>query len=349
MSRKFTFDHLDSTEFEKFCYDLLKLMGFVNVRWRKGTGYSSSPSDQGRDIEAEHRRREIDGTHVTETWFIESKHYKQGVPPSKIQVALSWAEAERPDVLLLVASNFFSNPAKEHIEKYKANNKPAFRIKTWELLDLRDYSKGKHLLLSKYSLQDELEFLNIMHPAHLEYIKTTHFNSLDYFFKLMDALESKERDEVASWLYLPIIQPRSRKPRHSKETVGELFIDDVNYEVFKEKCYEVLNTGLISDPWFTGFIVSTLLQATFSHGDTTKVDEMVRRNTELFDYVDELEKDEPEKLPEDPNKMRSYIAKMIEELPDRIRKGYIVYNYFCDEVVSKLLLEPLPPLEKYKD
>ncbi|WP_162185599.1 restriction endonuclease [Lentzea aerocolonigenes] len=146
--RQFSTDHLTETQFEKYCVDLLKAMGFVNVRWRKGTGLSSSPSDQGRDIECEFVRTEIDNAVYVERWFVECKHYKQGVPPTKIAGALAWAEAESPDVLLLVASNFFSNPAKEHLEKYKANNRPRFRIKTWELPDLEAASKGKPLLLS---------------------------------------------------------------------------------------------------------------------------------------------------------------------------------------------------------
>ena len=48
---EFSFDHLDPTTFEQFCYDLLVEMGFSNVTWRKGTGLETSPADQGRDIE----------------------------------------------------------------------------------------------------------------------------------------------------------------------------------------------------------------------------------------------------------------------------------------------------------
>src|SRR5690242_15324994 len=47
------YDDLTDTEFEEFCFELMKELGFVNVDWRKGTGLNASPSDNGRDIVAE--------------------------------------------------------------------------------------------------------------------------------------------------------------------------------------------------------------------------------------------------------------------------------------------------------
>src|SRR5437870_2925217 len=106
----FSLDHLNETEFEQFCYDLLAELFFVNINWRKGTGLSSSPSDRGRDIVCQLLHKGVDGKQYFETWFVECKHYKQGVPPDKIQGAISWAVSERPDKLLIIASNFLSNP-----------------------------------------------------------------------------------------------------------------------------------------------------------------------------------------------------------------------------------------------
>lgn len=40
---RITFKHLDETEFEDFCLDLLDALGFVNLDWRKGTGKKTSP------------------------------------------------------------------------------------------------------------------------------------------------------------------------------------------------------------------------------------------------------------------------------------------------------------------
>ncbi len=152
---EFSLNHLTDTEFEQFCYDLLFELKFINLNWRKGTGYSSSPSDRGRDIECQHMHEDIDGSVYLETWFIECKHYQQGVPPDKIQGALAWATAERPDKLLIIASNFLSNPNKDHLESFIRNNRPSFRIKYWEKPDIERLSQDKPKLLKKYKLIDD--------------------------------------------------------------------------------------------------------------------------------------------------------------------------------------------------
>ena len=63
-----------------------------------------------------------------ETWFIECKHYRRGVPPDKIAGLITWATAERPDVALIIASNYLSNPCKDWIKRTVDQNRPPFRI-----------------------------------------------------------------------------------------------------------------------------------------------------------------------------------------------------------------------------
>jgi hypothetical protein len=126
-------DHMTDTEFEEFCFKLLGEAGFVNLDWRKGTGKPSSPSDSGRDIVGQRQvNDELDGSVHLETWFIDCKQYKRGVPPEKIAGLVSWAQAERPDVALVIASNFLSNPCKDWIKRHVEQNRPPFRIKYWE-------------------------------------------------------------------------------------------------------------------------------------------------------------------------------------------------------------------------
>jgi len=75
------FADFNETEFEEFCFELLKgLPGFHNVDWRKGTPKSSSPADRGRDIAAEVDHVDVDGARHVETWFVDCKHYERGVP-----------------------------------------------------------------------------------------------------------------------------------------------------------------------------------------------------------------------------------------------------------------------------
>ena len=150
--QQFSLNHLSDTQFEEFCYDLLSELGFTNINWRKGTGLATSPSDRGRDIECQFITKDIDGRTYLERWFVECKHYQQGVPPDKIQGALAWATAERPNYLLIIASNFLSNATKDFLEDYTDNHKPSFRIKYWEKPDLEKLTVKKVSFLRKHSV-----------------------------------------------------------------------------------------------------------------------------------------------------------------------------------------------------
>ena len=146
------FNHLDEIEFENYCYDLLSAMGFINIDWRKGTGLKTSPSDRGRDIVCQLEHIDVDMSKQLETWFVECKHFKKGIPPDKLQNLLNWSEAEKPNTALFITSNFLSNSSKDYLNDYIINRKPPFRIKYWELPDIENLSSKKKKLLLKYDL-----------------------------------------------------------------------------------------------------------------------------------------------------------------------------------------------------
>lgn len=78
-----SFTYLDDSEFEEFAVDLLDALGFVNIEWRKGTGLKSSPADQGRDIEADWPRVDVDETrHSTVGLWIASTTSEEYRPTS---------------------------------------------------------------------------------------------------------------------------------------------------------------------------------------------------------------------------------------------------------------------------
>lgn len=147
-----SFNNLSPTEFEEFCFDLLQRLGFFNIDWRKGTGLKTSPADRGRDIVFQREYPDVDGTKYFETWFVECKHYTKGLPTKELQNLLSWANAERPDGVIIIVSNFLSNSAKDYLENYRKNNKPAYKIKYWERPMLEKLVKNKISLLRKYNL-----------------------------------------------------------------------------------------------------------------------------------------------------------------------------------------------------
>lgn len=144
------FDGLDETDFGEFCFHLLDELGFVNVDWRKGTPKAASPADRGRDIVAEREITDVDGGRHVETWFVDCKHYQAGVPPTALQGLLTWAQAERPHVALVIASGWLTNGAKDFIRQYLDNNRPPFRIKHWERPILDKLTAGATGLLDRF-------------------------------------------------------------------------------------------------------------------------------------------------------------------------------------------------------
>jgi len=151
-SQALSFARLSPSDFEEFCFDLLHELGFVNIDWRKGTGLTASPSDRGRDIVCQWERVDVDGTKHLDTWFVDCKHFTEGVPPERIQGLLTWAESERPKTALIIASRFLSNAAKDNIESYKRNRRPPFEIRFWENPQLRKMVGKRRTLLSSYGL-----------------------------------------------------------------------------------------------------------------------------------------------------------------------------------------------------
>lgn len=150
-----SFDGLSPTAFEEFCFDLLSETGFVNVDWRKGTPKGSSPADRGRDIVGQVERIDVDGHQYMETWFTDCKHYQRGVPPEALQGTITWAQAERPSTVLFIASGYFTNGAKDWISSYEEKSRPPFRIRTWEMPQLRRLLSDRLDLAFRHDVQTE--------------------------------------------------------------------------------------------------------------------------------------------------------------------------------------------------
>lgn len=340
--KAFSLDHLDEVQFEEFCYDLLRELGFMNINWRKGTGLSTSPSDQGRDLECEYQRTDMDGTKSHEKWFVECKRSTRGIPPTAIQGILAWATAEDPDVVLLIASNFLSNPTKNYLVDYERNHKPRFKLKTWERPDLERLTLGKMRLLRKYEVVGEFPFLSILHPAHILYLKGPQINTLGYLFEVLDELEPKKRDDILSWVYEQVIRPR--RTYRTKVVVGmpitvpDRVIDEVSYEAFKSKCHEMAESA-VDERMLAFLIVSFVLGCQISISDTTSVDESVHRMEDSLRFYEVLLQ---ECSPKERQSLEGFMERVRgwkENAQERTAQNYELYEYFCDNVVTRLLSE----------
>lgn len=312
----------------------------MNIDWRKGTGLSTSPSDRGRDIQAEREQTEIDGSRYLEKWFIECKQHVKGVPPEKLQNILAWAAAERADKILIIASNFLSNPAKDYFKNYEESNRPLFKIRYWELPDLERLTLDKGKLKRKYNLGAYFPHLEIMHPAHVLFLRDHLLNSAGYFFDTLDRLDPTKRDEVLSFAYGPIIQPRYRKSVTGKETLGELMIDDLSYAKFRNSF--MARAEVMGDSFLISSIVHYSLQALFHLGDYTSTDKFIDEQRYFVEnFKEQLEISEDENQKEALTGLIEMFQQKIKSWPSEVKRNYAMYEYFCEHVVQKLLLEPL--------
>lgn len=334
----FNFDAINETQFEEFCYDTLASLDFTNLSWRKGTGLSSSPSDQGRDIQAVLNRKDIDNSLHQETWFVECKHYKKGVPPDKLQGTLAWAQAARPDVLLIIVSNYLSNPCKQYLDDYQKNYNPPFRIKVWELKDLENITAGNERLRRKYGLSTEIAFLDNVNKYHLIYALKGHFNTIKYFIALMDSLNPVIRDNVFYATYLEQLKPRMREPVSGDETVSDLYLDPIDYASFRKLMLSIEE----GTPRFVHQIVTTELGMFFYICDKTSLPAFEDQHKRALEYLEsQLADVTHEKEKALLEEMHNETQKRLIELPTEIEKRYADYEYICNELVQKLLQEQI--------
>ncbi len=168
-------------------------------------------------------------------------------------------------------------------------------------------------------------------------MKSIQINSLQYLFDILDKLDPKKRDEILGLTYDVIINPRYREPiPGKKETLKELLIDEVSYDAFKKACYRIVNSNIISGMALTSLIVNYTLQYLINIGDKTSVDESIQRQKKLLELI------EKRVVYNDSLKaLRQLIKKQIDTTPERIQHNYEVYEYFCENVVSALLLEDI--------
>jgi len=329
-------DDISSTQFEELCYDLLGELGFSDISWRKGTDLEASPADQGRDIEALLYRKDIDSINIIEKWFVECKHYKKGIPPTALQGALAWAEAESPDTLLIAASGFLSNPTKEYLAKYQETRKPRFRIRTWESKDFERMLLGRPRLLHKLSLAPQFPYQEILHPAHRHFIRNPPINTVEYFLSITDALEPRERNDWLLGAYLYVINPQMEEPTSGDQVLGEISKKPITYHEFKAALrrvrYEVSELLLVHG------IVSHTLSSLLTQGDTTALQEYLDNHKGMIEFFrEQISKGEFDRA-----MLQSCIRfseQKMDTLAEDLKNGYKRYCGFCEKVLVPLFDE----------
>lgn len=326
---------ITETEFEELCYDLLVKLGFKNINWRKGTGKLGNTSDSGRDIEASLIITDIDNVMYEEKWYIECKHYLNGIPADKISNAITWASTEKIDKLLIISSNFLSNSCKQYIEKIKSTC--PFKIKIWENKELETMLNNHIDLLHKYGLNKNYSTYEIMNPYHISYITCLQNNTLEYFLNILEKIDEQKRERILELTYNFFANDYGTDESEKNKNI---------YNKFVEKCKENLKTT--SDIYLVNSIVNVTLQILFKKGNINEIEKILENRRKMLAQLltiglnknisaNEITED----IIKDENNIEiiEFFEKIDKELPEQTKKYYELYNYFCNNVVAELLKE----------
>jgi hypothetical protein len=335
-----TLDHLSDGAFEELTYDLLSSLGFTNLDWRRGSGKGGATADQGRDIVGRRLERDVDGSQRLETWFVQCKHYEKGVPPDKLQGAVTWATSERPHVLLFVVSNFLSNPAKNWLQSFEENTRPPFRIKIWERKTLETLLSSQPALLLKYELKAAPQ--SSVHRAHLSYAIQPAINSVDYFFQVFeDTFDSDAREALLGLTMFTVLNPSFREPTTGDEMMADLLAEDTSYGAFRKKCFSLVRMPTkLGEEFVVQAIVHSVLAWAWRFADVKETEAAVRRNKDAIEYFTKQLASAS-----DP-KRRATLEPMIRLCEEAIAKsaGRRVdaedrYRTLCEHAIPRLYLE----------
>lgn len=142
---------LDASRFEEACFDLLMSLGYQELSWRQGS------ADSGRDIEG---RWTVNNTLVSayeERWFFECKRYVEGVPAAELNSKIAWADAEKPNHLVVMTTSHLTNDAAKWLEKIRPQKPYALHIVDGKAL--RRLFSSQDELMTRYFVSSQRKLL----------------------------------------------------------------------------------------------------------------------------------------------------------------------------------------------
>ena len=330
-----TFDEISDTDFENLCHDLLNELGMQKVNWRKGTGKDTSPADGGRDIECEyHRYDAVLKRNVIEKWHVECKHYQSGVPWDKISNAFSMAQSNRPDRLIVIVSNFLSNPCKEAIEGYKLKNLPTFEIDVWEKPFLENMLLSYPHLLKRYGIEHREYILDCLNQNHIEYMKSqpyNHYHHLNEALMLISPSDVEKICDLCCFVY------------------GR-FLDDVVGEIRNKSSVEFVQSKVVcvaehtSEQFAVQSFVMTVLELLLSYIHTNSekiyierekhIEFAIKNKKRILERMKDIYPDYEEI---NDVRIRELLGGKQEDIQRNLDDMKRIYNSFCDGVIRYLL------------
>jgi hypothetical protein len=124
------------------------------------------------------------------------------------------------------------------------------------------------------------------------------------------------------------------------ETLNDLRIDDISYESYKRSFHE--RASVIGESFLVFSIVTFTLKFMFHLGDFTATDEFIDKQRGFLEYFEERLKDHEDEDERDSLiRCMEMLREKIASWPSEVKSNYALYEYFCENVVHRLLLERL--------
>lgn len=189
-----------------------------------------------------------------------------------------------------------------------------------------------------------------MHPAHITFLERISQANLDQLFKILDGLDSDIRDNIFGFTYERIINPTYIRVNSSLKHT-----DQVNYKVFKEKCYRLAQW--VHHHFLAYCIVADALQWVFPSANIACVDEELKYSEKTIELARKLILYKKDQMPfdEEDKELREAIAdelknmsaeelegyiqfmqERVKGLPTRTYQEYQLYQTFCENVIAPL-------------
>lgn len=174
-------------------------------------------------------------------------------------------------------------------------------------------------------IREQWPFLELMHPAHLAYIKRMPYNTLDYFLRVIYELEPQKRHEILQvGTYFLFSDSMEKEERLRLLHDGERL-----FEEFGMKCLEA--SKVFHEVLLINSVVRYMLYELSRLGNKTNVD-TIKDN--LVGFADHLLKKDASLPGTD-----EFVDKLVEQatnMEERTEQYYSLYTYFCENVLVRL-------------
>ena len=207
------------------------------------------------------------------------------------------------------------------------------------LSDLEQFISARPELERKYRVHSTSPWFSV-HPAHAQYVLHPPLNSIDFFLRILDEMDTPTRDRLFEFAYLWIIKPRFRRPRPGDKVPADRMLDRLDYPGFRRKCEELIKGEHLSDLFLVQAIVSDALRWAWSHGDPEQLERVVQNHRYAIEHTDEkLSEETDPKRRAELSKFRDFMQGLMESAPERQREAQRCYKVLCESILPVLYLE----------